>query len=137
MALATQTTKLQRETATPGTYEDIAEVLSINGPSYSMDVIDVTHLQSTGSFREFIAGLRDAGEVSFDVNFDPDATTHASLRTDYEAGTKKNYKLVLPDPTPTTFAFAAFITGYVPSYPLGDKMAASLTLKITGKPTIT
>ena len=60
-----------------GTYTKIAEVSSINGPSFSMDTVDATNMDSTNRWREFIAGLKDGGEVSFDVNWDPAAATHS------------------------------------------------------------
>lgn len=123
--------------ATPTT---IARVTGISGPSYEMDTIDVTaHDSSTSYFREYIAGLRDAGEVTFDLNYDPDGTTHkhASGGVPYllEQGTLEDFEIVFPDGTEV--AFEALVISWEPDMPFDDKMTASATLKISGKPTWT
>jgi len=116
----------------------VAQVVSIDGPGYSLDTIDVTaHDSSTSNFREFIAGLRDAGEVSFELNFDPDGTTHKAasggLIYILEEATEQDWVLTMPDTS--TCSFTGFLTSFEPSFPHDDKITASGTIKITGKPT--
>ena len=48
---------------------NIAEINSISGPNMSRDTIDVTSLDSTGGYREFIPGFRDGGTVQLAMNF--------------------------------------------------------------------
>jgi len=50
----------------------------------------------------------------------------------------EKHQLVFPDDptTPTTWAFAAILTGFEPDAPYDDKLSASLTFKVTGKPTL-
>ena len=48
---------------------NIAEVNSITGPSMSRETIDVTSLDSTGGYREFIASFKDPGTISLNMNF--------------------------------------------------------------------
>ena len=55
-----------------GTFLAIAEVGSITGPNLSRASIDVTSLDSTGGYREFIGSFRDGGELTFEMNFTRD-----------------------------------------------------------------
>lgn len=128
-------TKFSRETVTPGTYADIAQVRAINGPTLSREVVDSTSQDSTGKDREFIAGLRDAGEVTLELLFDPDNTGHTDLRSDLSVDTLKNYRITFPDATPATCTFAGLVTRFEPRSPHDDLLVASVTVKISGAPT--
>jgi len=44
----------------------VGNLSSIGGLELSADTIDVTTLDSTGGYREFIAGFKDAGEVALE-----------------------------------------------------------------------
>jgi predicted secreted protein len=113
----------------------IAEVNSIEGPSMSADTIDVTSLDSTGGYREFITGFRDGGEVTLEMNFTRDG--YLAMLADFEAGLNVNYQIVLPDTGATTFDFAGLVTALSMSVPTDDKVTASVTIKVDGQPTVT
>ena len=63
-------------------YDVIAEVNHITGPSMTRDFIDVTSLDSTGGYREFIAAFRDGGTVELTMNFT--LLGYAQMKLDYE-----------------------------------------------------
>lgn len=113
----------------------IAEINSIGGPDMSRDTIDVTSLDSTGGYREFIAGFRDGGEISLDMNFT--LATYDDMKLDFESDDTVNYQIVLPDTGNTTFEFAALVTGLGVAVPMDDKVTATVTLKISGQVTLT
>jgi len=118
-------------------FTTIAEVRDISGPSISVDTTEVTHQTSTNGWKEKLPTLKDAGEVSFDCNFIPTENTQdagAGLLLDLKNKTKRNFQLVFPDTT--TWSFSAFVTGFAPSAPLGDALTASVTLTVTGEPTL-
>lgn len=120
-------------------FTTIAEVFEIGGPGLTLETIDVTHHTSTAGWREFVGGLLDGGEVSLSINYDPvDATHDAStgLIADMEARTVRNFQLVFPDTGTTTWTFAALVTGFEPSEPIDDKLAADVSLKLSGQPTL-
>src|SRR5689334_7802923 len=86
--------------ATPEVFATIAEVTSITPPAFSRDTVDATHEQSPYGYREFIAGLTDAGEVSFDINFVPDSVEVAGFLAELDAtgsAAVKNRQIVFPD----------------------------------------
>lgn len=110
----------------------IAEVTNISGPGMTRDLIEVTSLDSTGGYREFIAGFRDGGNVVLSMNY-----TRASLDeflADFESDVIQNYEIVLPDGTSIEFE------GYVQEFPLTIPTDAQITLeatiKVSGQPTI-
>lgn len=113
----------------------VAEVNSISGPDISRDTIDVTTLDSTGGYREFIGGFRDGGEISLDMNFT--LATYGLLKVDFEASASKNYQIVFSDTGATMFAFTGWVTNMGMAVPLDDKVTASVTIKVDGQITIT
>lgn len=112
-----------------GTFDNLAEVTSIKPPSYARDAIDVTHMESPNQFREYIAGLMDAGEVSLELNYVPAATD--AIIAAMVAG-KGTFKITHANAVSITFD--AIVTGYEPQIPVDDKMSTSATFKVTGKP---
>ncbi len=52
----------------------IAQVEDAGDPKIGVDDVETTHYQSTEQWKEHIPGLKDGGEVSFDINYLP-ATT--------------------------------------------------------------
>jgi len=119
-------------------FTTIGEVTNIKGPSEKAPQLDATSFDSTGM--EFIAGLSDSGELTFDVNFVGSDAQQQGLRTDLRAGTLRNFKLILNDhaTTPTTIAFAAIVTA-APEIAAGvnQVVKGSCSLKVSGLPTWT
>ena len=118
-----------------GVFSSVGEIIDLTPPGMSRDAVEVTHMASTEKWREFKGGLKDGGEVSFDMNFDPgDAATTAFL-SDLNTDTAGYYKIIFPDDGATEWGFAAIATGYEPQNPIDDRMVATFTMKLTGKPT--
>ncbi len=113
----------------------IAEVVSISGPGLKRDTIDATNMGSTAPGREYIFGLLDGGEVTLEVNFLPGDTTQQGLYHNMISGTTYlPFSIVWTDGT--TWTFNAFVTAFQPTGKVEDKLSASITLKITGVPTL-
>jgi len=108
----------------------LAEINSITGPSMTRDFIDVTSLDSTGGFRDFITGFRDAGTVALAMNFTAD--TYALMKEDFENDAPQNYMIVLPDEAATSLEFLGLVTEMPLSIPTDDKITADVTIKISG-----
>lgn len=115
-------------------WEDIADITSISGPGLERDTIDVSSHQSPQAWREHIGGMKDAGEVSIDVNYDP--ADHDELVADLDAEEPMSYRIVFPDEDETTWTFQAIMTGFEPDAPHDDKLSASLSFKVTGRPSL-
>jgi predicted secreted protein len=111
------------------TFTPLAEVNSITGPNKTRDTIDVTSLDSEGGYREFIAGFRDGGEVSLEMNFT--YATYDIINDDFESEDSVNYQIELPDGT--SFTFTGLVTAVGLAVPLDDKVTSSVTVKISGQ----
>ena len=112
----------------------IAEINSVTGPNKSRDTIDVTSLDSTGGYREFIGGFRDGGSVTLPMNFTRD--TYDTMNTDFEDDDLQNYEILLPDDDATSFEFEALVTELGLGIPADDKVTADVTLKVSGQVTV-
>ncbi len=129
----------QGDGASPEVFTTIAQVVSIGGPSLSLDPIDVTNHSSLDGWKEFVGGLLDGGEISLEINYDPVNATHnatAGLIKDMEDRTVRNFQLVFSDTAGTTWTVPALVTGFEPGAPVDGKLSASVTLKVSGKPTL-
>ena len=112
----------------------IAEINNITGPGMSRAFIDVTSLDSTGGYREFIGGFRDAGEITMTMNFTRD--TFLDMKADFESDATKNYQITLPDTGNTTIEFAGVCTGLSVGIPMDDKVTSNVTIKVDGQITV-
>ena len=97
--------------------------------------------QAKPGVKEKLMGLRDEGQLTMDILFDPataDASYHNALRTDKETRTKRRFELTLTDEDstaatslPTFHSFDAYVTGYSITGAVDDAVKASITLEIT------
>lgn len=122
------------------TYAAIGQIHNIGGPGVSRNPIDVTTHDSTDQWMEFIKGLKDGGELTFDITYDPALGSHdasTGLLSDFDEDTViPNWRVTFPDAGTTQWAFPGFLTGFEPGMPIDNKLAASVSVKISGKPTL-
>lgn len=121
-------------------FTTIAELRKIGGPKLKLETIDVTVHNTAEPWRQFIGGLLDGGEVSVDLNFIPTDSTHnpsTGMLADMLARTQRNFQLVFPDDAHTTWTFTALVTGFDMSSEPSSVLMATVTLKLTGSPTLT
>jgi hypothetical protein len=113
---------------------EIANVKNISGPGLTLDTEDVTtHDQST-AWEEAVGTILRSGEVTLDIVYDPADATHVALITEMEAKTTAAFDLKFPGGT--MWEFDAFVTGFEPDAPVDGALAASVTIKIDGEPTL-
>lgn len=124
-------TKLQIGKDSPVT---VAGLTSIGGLELSADTIDVTTLDSDGGYREFIAGFKDAGEVSLEgyLELEPEKGQE-DLYDLFESGETEDFSIVFPNDM-GSWQFKAVVTGFSTSADLEDPLSFSCTIKVSGKP---
>lgn len=135
-AIASVGTAFQRSdgASAGGTYSAIAEINSITGPGMTRNFIEVTSLDSTGGYREFIGGFRDGGDVTLNMNFT--RAGYDAMIDDYESADSVDYKIVFADDNNTEVSFAAFVTDLPLSVTVEDKVTLDITMKVTGQVTV-
>lgn len=136
-AVSSHGTLLKVGDGTPTTevFATIGEVKDISGPSTTVNMEAVTSHDSNG-WVEQIPTLKEAGEVSFDINYHG-GTTQTSLRTDMENRTLRNFQMVLPTDPEETLAFSGYVTSWEYGAPVDGILTASLSIKLTGPVTST
>lgn len=114
----------------------IGGLTSIGGIEASADTVDVTALDSQGGYREYIAGFKDAGEVSLEGFLD-DATeaNQSELYTLFQSGTV--VACVITFPNGGKWEFDGIVTGFGTSASVDDAITFSSTIKVSGEPTFT
>ncbi len=113
----------------------IAEVTNVTFDGITRDQIDVTNLDSVSGYREKIAGFRDPGTVTLDMNWTLD--TFDDFLVDFESDDTVNYQLVMPDTGATTFNLTGLATSLGMVTPTDDRISSSVTITLTGPITIT
>lgn len=127
------TTVEMADVATPTTFDYLGEVKSVTPPSDTTDSHDATHMGSPNRTREFVEGLTDPGEFSFEMNLVPGSASDIAL-----TAAKGKRKLIRQTyPNGRQLLFYGFRTGYEKSVPVDDIMSATVTFKVSGEPTLT
>jgi len=111
----------------------VSEINSITGPGKSRDTIDVTRLEDTDGYRQFIGGLRDPGTVTLNMNYT--AAGYSLLNGDFEDDDLVEYSIELPNGK-GTFTFNGLVTEVPVSIPIGDKVTVDVTIQISGPVTV-
>lgn len=124
LAISGQGTKFFRES------EQIGEINNIGGPTKSRETIDVTRLEDDDGYRRFIASLRDAGQVTLNMNFV--RANYDVMNADFESDEIVEYAIMLPDEENTTFTFEGLVTELPIGINVGDKVTSDVTIKLSG-----
>lgn len=150
-ATATKTQGTQfHKVASATTSVEITDIIDVTPPSPDSDEIEITNLSSTA--KEFLQGLRDYGEGSFELNWSPTNASHIALQADFDSGTLREWLIGFSDGTtaaPTVAAsafavpattrswvkFTGFVKGLKVKGGTNDVFKATLTVRASGTPT--
>lgn len=122
---------LQRDNGS-GTYVTVAGCRDFSGPGRTRTTVDGTHQESPDGYMERIVAMKESGEVTFDLNFDPADTSLALLESDFESGTLRNWRLVIAGAS-HRFVFSGYVTALTPSLPMNERMNMAVTITLSGK----
>ena len=119
----------------------IANVTSFSGPGLSLDTEDVTTHDSTGAWEEVVTTILRTGELTLDIIYDPVDDTHddaggLGLVDKLDGKELGRYTITFPDAASTKWLFSAYVIGFEPGAPHDGALTASVSLKLTGQPTL-
>lgn len=123
------------DTLTVPAFVEIGEVFNITPPGGTADRVDATHMKSPGRRREYIAGLVDSGEASFELNLVIGSATDKLIRRLLSSGGIVQHQIEFPNGA--TVTYDASITGYEKTIPVDDRMTATVTVAPSGDETWT
>lgn len=109
-----------------------ADINSISWSGISRGSIEVTHLGSVGSWKEFIPeGFTDPGELELEVNFNANTTPPWTSAATTITVTMND------DPSGTsTWSADGFMSDFELNIPTEDKQSATITYKLTSSITV-
>lgn len=113
----------------------IANLTSIGEIGVESEEIDATDLDSPNNYKEFIAGSKDAGEVSLAGNIKNESNVEKMLAL---AESQSVEAWVVTYPSGATWTFNAFVKSFKDGEKTPDGLATfTASLRISGKPTYT
>lgn len=116
--------------------DKVGEVVDLSPPNKSKDAVDATNHDSEDAYREFIAGLKDGGEIQITFNRVGDDVGQTACDAALEYMGKVWVFIDLPFATVKRWAIRVIVTGVEDEVPLDDKMQGSFTGKVSGKPSL-
>lgn len=127
----------------PPNFVNVLGIKSITGPNITRDTHDVTDMNGTG-WKEFIGGLVDGGEVSFEANFLPRDPSQNQEDGGWMAefdktscDSRRIWRITLPfceGDSDGYFEFEGIVTGQQIQMPMDDLMSFNGTIKVSGRP---
>ena len=129
------TTLKKIKSGTEATDTTIANLTSIGEIGVESEEIDATDLDSPNNYKEFIAGSKDAGEVSLAGNIKNETNVEKMLAL-AESQSLEDWEVAYP--SGAKWNFKAFVKSFKDGEKTVDGLATfSATLRISGKPTYT
>lgn len=115
------------------TLTKLGEITSISLPNPQVADVEATHFGSPDRRREYIAGLIEDGEGSFEMNYVPGSATDVLIRAALDDGVTRDYKIVIPDgDTGWEVTGSLIVKGFERNVPIDDRMTATLSVRFTG-----
>lgn len=111
----------------------IGEIQGIDGLNRNRATFDASHTAMTDPYKEFIGGLVDAGEVSFQMHFTRDAN-QILMEGDMESPAPVTYSVQFNTSPTQTCTFLGLVTEMTVTAPIEDKMTYDVSIKLSGKP---
>lgn len=129
------TTLTKTKSGSESTDLKIANLTSIGEIGVESEEIDATDLDSPDNYKEFIAGSKDAGELSLAGNIKDESNVEKMLAL---AESQSMEEWTVEYPSGATWKFSGFVKSFKDGEKTPDGLATfSATIRISGKPTYT
>lgn len=116
-------------TITFGTTGYSAGIISVDGPGIERESIDATLMSTTTAKAYIVASLYDGGNLELTVEHDPAIDAPIANATE-------TITINWGGTGTGNWSFSGFCTGYKPGASIGERMTASMTVKVTGAVTM-
>lgn len=110
-------------------WQDVEEVKDFPEFGDDFDIIDVTHHTSPQRRKQFISGLGDAAELTFEAHYIR-GTVQDAVRA--AKGTTRNFRLIYKTDPELVIVFPALVRAAKLTSPVNDSRKLMITLKPTG-----
>lgn len=116
----------------------VGRVRNIGGPQIQKEQVEATSLDSTGGFKEYVSGLKEPGQLTLTLLFDPANGQHIGVRADVQASTalsQRNWRIVWPNGEQADFV--GEVLGFNRDTQSNEVLTAEVTVQISGLITFT
>lgn len=125
----------------PETFTTIAGVSSIQGPDFSVNVVDVTTHSNANPWRQKIPTLLDPGSLQFELFLDPSEPTHGEdgvgVVSMFLNRIITRFKLGFPAPNQASYYICTgFFSALGHAFPVDGVISANATLTFSGPPEV-
>ncbi len=133
--LGYQTILSRENDASPPAMIPVGEVRSIGAFGVKRGLVEVTHMDSPDSTKEYISTLKDGAEFTVMCNMISDSPQEG-LIDDQDTAVARNFEIANPGNLPT-FTFTALVLGWEYSPDPNNPLEVTYNFKITGPVTMT
>ena len=109
---------------------------SIGGVEVSSETTDVTALDNTTGYKEYLGGFKDGGEVPLEGFLDGEDKGQEAMYAAFESQDEKEFSIVFPEKIGKTWTFKGIVTKFATNAAVGDAVKFSASVKVSGKPTL-
>lgn len=109
---------------------------SIGGVEVSSETTDVTALDNTTGYKEYLGGFKDGGEVPLEGFLDGDDQGQNAMYAAMEDQEEHTFAIVFPKAIGKSWKFQGIVTKFATSAAVGDAVKFSASIKVSGKPTL-
>lgn len=118
-----------------GTYPMVvAELKDISGPDWTLQMEDATNQDSPNGWVEKIGvGLKESGDVTFQMNFLDSDASQLALRADLKASAVRQWRIVFPGAA-KRLSFSGTVSKIGATHPVRGIMVSDVVITTTGEP---
>lgn len=112
----------------------IGGIMNLAGPDGSAANADTTTLDSTSNYQTWLRGFRDAGEMSFDLAYDPADAGWVKVKAMDSSGVGGTFVVTHPSTSVTDESFKGYISNVGRTIPRDAMITRSITVHATSGP---
>ena len=116
--------------------QTVGGLSSIGGVEVSSDSTEVTALDNTSGYKEYVGGFKDGGEVPLEGFLDGEDQGQDAMYAAMESQEETEFSIVFPPKIGKTWTFKGIVTKFATNAAVGDAIKFSASVKVSGKPTL-
>lgn len=117
---------------TADTFVNTAKLKDLGAPEESRDTSEDAYIDEVSGYKEFVAGMKDAGEISLTLKWNESDVGQIVLNTAFEGDGEVYGQITFT--TGAKFTYRAVVTGRGIEVPKNETITRTYKLKLSGKP---
>ena len=120
---------------TANTFTNTAKIKDFSAPEESTDTSEDAYIDEVSGYKDFVAGMKDPGEISLTLKWDEADTGQIVLNTAFEGDGAVYGQIVFTDGN--KFTYKGVVTGRGIEVPKNETITRTYKIKLSGKPSWT